>query len=69
MTIPEDIPVLCELLILHYGQEYITDWETLAELIEEEFDFKVDITSLQAINLDLLDYLDTSINLSVCGII
>jgi len=67
-SIPEDIAVLCELLILHYGQDYISDWGTLQELIKIEFDIEIPITVLQAINIDLLEYLDISINLNNCGI-
>lgn len=66
--IPEDINNLCYLLIEHYGEEYINDWDTLTELIYTEFDIIVSSTDLAAMQLDSISYMDKAINLKQCGV-
>ena len=67
--IPEDIVIACELLIDHYGSDYIDSWEVLQELILDEFEISIPIDTLQAIRVDTLSYLDISINLKICNVI
>lgn len=66
--IPEDLAILCELVIDLYGKDYITDWQIMTDLINTEFDIVVSPTILQSIHLDMLEYLDISKTLNNCGI-
>ena len=67
-NLPEDIVIACELLLEHYGSDYITDWSILQELLFQEFDVVIPVETLQAIKLDSISYLDISTNLNSCGI-
>lgn len=68
MYLPEDINNLCDLLIEHYGQAYINDWDTLSALLKTEFDIEIPANELALMRLDITSYLDITKTLTNCGI-
>lgn len=65
--IPEDINDLVNLLIEHYGEDYISSYEVLQELLFDEFEIAINIADLQRIRNNP-DYSDVMLTLTNCGI-
>lgn len=66
----EELTMLEELLILHYGRSYISDYDVLKDLLEVEFDLEITMEELMSLSkFDFnVDIEDMEITMRNCGI-
>ena len=66
----EELTMLEELLILHYGRSYISDYEVLQDLLNVEFDLQISMDELMSLSkFDFsVDIEDMEITMRNCGI-
>lgn len=66
----EELTMLEELLILHYGRSYISDYDVLKDLLEVEFDLEItmeELMSLSKFNFSI-DTEDVELITRHCGV-
>ena len=66
----EELTMLEELLILHYGRSYISDYDVLQDLLDIEFDLQISIEELMSLSkFDFnVDIEDMEITMRSCGV-
>lgn len=66
----EELTMLEELLILHYGRSYISNYDVLKDLLEVEFDLEITMEELMSLSkFDFnVDIEDMEITMRNCGI-
>ena len=66
----EELSILEDLLVLHYGREFISDFEVLKDLLEVEFDCTISIEELERISKFnfSIDTEDVELTMSHCGV-
>jgi len=64
----EELDLYTSLLKDYYGEEYISDFEVLRELLEVDFDIKVSVAELARLVQLQYDTEDLQLCLSNCGV-